>query len=140
MFKRIEFEGDMDQPHCPKCGENLEQFMEDGCHLCPHVAFIYSDLMGDLVFCHERLTDEMDEILAGGPIPEREMEKWDQWLAQNELSSSEATELSLIHQHPVEKILRRVQSGNLFCISVTSCGMGCGPISETLHVGYDLSV
>jgi|GEM_PF-4746472 len=139
MLKWISFSGETHHPFCTKCGVSLEGFMQDGDvdRLCPHIAMLYSDLLGELLYCHPVLDTQ---ILENGGYGFMEASQWDMWLVTTELSDEEADVFDVSNPHPVETIMRRFSTGDWLCVSVKSRGFGCGPISETLHVVYDLSL
>ena len=139
MLKCISFSGVSHHPFCPKCGLSLEPFMMDGDVdlLCQHIVLLYSDLMGEILHCQPSLDTQ---ILENGGYGFMEASQWDMWLATTELSDEEADDFDMSNPHPIETIMRRFATTDWLCISVNSRGFGCGPISETLHVVYDLSI
>jgi len=139
MANLFSFAGEAHHPFCPKCGVPLDDFMCDGDTdlLCPHVVFLFSDLVSEMLYCASSL--EPAFMKAGG---EKlfDTAQWDNWLVKHELNSDEADQFDQAHAHPIEVMMNRFGTKNWMGFSVSSRGMACGPIFETIHVIYDLSL
>ena len=104
----LPFGASFDRVCCTVCGRAIHS--EKDSPGCPHIAFSYIDVVGDFDYVAPHVEKLLNEI--------RE---------QDDDSD----------EHPVDLLLGKIESPSMYCLSITSGGMACGPTSSTVIVGID---
>jgi len=120
--------------HCPVCGK---QILGEGFDpQCDHVAFTYSDYVGEFDY----VAPWLDEIA------QKALDRWDAFQDEDEDEDEHnhehgsADQAECPYEHPLDVLLEEYPSPSLLCLAVTTGGMACGPVWATFHLGIEFHV
>lgn len=119
----VEYPFGYDEPlvvHCPACGARVLDPDEEEEEECPHLLFIFSGMAQTFYHASERA---------------------ERLLAQAEAKMSETEDEGDVDDYPSEMdlVLRELpETTTSFVMDITTGGMGCGPVWETLSFCFDL--
>jgi hypothetical protein len=122
-FTSLEWWGDPVGLYCPACGRPIyaldwhgDEDVDFAPPKCPHVRFSYTEgfdyVAEDLVTLSEEVEAEVERL---------------------EESDDEGAE----DIHPAELMLQKIASNSLLAMQITTCGVACGPVSNTIRVVLD---
>jgi len=104
----VELEDEALKVHCPACGALI--CTPESCDPCPHVLFMYDDMVGDFHFIQPRLASVVDESKKA---------------AQDEDFDA------------LKVLIAVLDSPSMLCFGVTTTGMACVSISVTNYIGIE---
>lgn len=124
---------DHDSLFCPICGTDTYESLSAQQTPCAHVAYVFFDDISEFDQVSPTISNLVDEITKEDMAQQELMQQ----IMQKKISMTEYTELA----HPVIRLEQKIDAlfpRNTFLhLGITTYGMACGPMSSTIHIGYD---
>ncbi len=109
----LEYDGDPPDTYCIACGAPI--YVKGESSRCEHIAFTYIQDIGEFDLVAPHLKDKINAI------------------------AEEAEGSGASCEEMLESILTEINSQSVICYSITTNGVGCGPVSSTVVVAIDFN-